>query len=331
MPTYAAIDIDQGRCVGVEKARAPLPPGSLRLAVAASGVNRADLHQRAGHYPPPPGASPILGLEAAGAVIEVGEGVTGWSVGDRAMALLAGGGYAAEVVVAAEHALPIPDGVADEVAAAFPEVFATAWLNLVGEGRLADRPQPSSVLLHAGASGVGTAAIQLCRLLGHASFITAGSPEKIAFARSLGADGGTDRHAGPWADAVAAWRPEGVDVILDPVGAAYLSDNLRALADDGVLIAIGLLGGRTSPLDLGVLLRKRARIVGSTLRNRSDATKAALMRDLAQHVIPAWSAGTIAPVIDRVYDVADVEEAHARMASNATIGALVLRWPRRTG
>ena len=329
MSTYQAIDIQDGRCVPISLPRSPLPPGTLRLAVTASGVNRADLHQRAGAYPPPPGASPILGLEAAGRVLEIAPDVAGWAPDDRAMALLSGGGYAEEVVVPAAHALRIPDGVTDEQAAAFPEVFATAWLNLVDEGGLLDRPADTSVLLHAGASGVGTAAIQLCRHLGCACFLTAGSADKVALGVRLGAQGGADRHAGPWADEVLRWRPSGVDLVLDPVGAAYLDDNVRVLAVDGALVHIGLLGGRTAPIDLGLVLRKRVRLIGSTLRNRSDARKAQLMRDLEAHVIPAWRAGALAPVVDRVFPIAEVETAHARLASNATVGAIVLRWPAR--
>ena len=331
MSSYRAIDVQGGQCVPIRLERQPLPKGALRIAVTASGVNRADLHQRAGAYPPPPGASPILGLEAAGRVVEVAPDVEGWKPGDRAMALLSGGGYAEEVVVPAAHALPTPEAVTDEVAAAFPEVFATAWLNLVDEGGLMRRPADTAVLLHAGASGVGTAAIQLCRHLGRACFITAGRPDKVAFAVTLGADGGAVRHDEPWADAVLRWRAKGVDLILDPVGGAYLDDNLRVLAVDGALLSIGLLGGRTASLDMGVLLRKRVRIIGSTLRNRSDATKARLMRDLAEHVLPAWRAGSLAPVVDRVFPIADVDAAHAYLASNDSIGAVVLAWPAPTG
>jgi putative PIG3 family NAD(P)H quinone oxidoreductase len=325
-PTYRALDLLDGRLVPVElPTRAP-GPEEVRIAVYAAGVNRADLSQRAGHYPPPPGASPILGLEVSGVVDAVGPGARGVAVGDRVMALLAGGGYAEQVVCRADATLPLPAGASFVEGAAFPEVFATAWLNLVHEGGLGRSPRPgASALLHAGASGVGTAAVQLCRLLGVPSFVTVGSPAKLDVARALGADGGALRKEGPWLPAVRAWRPEGVAMILDPVGAAWLDDNLSALALDGVLVLIGLLGGRRAEVDLGRLLVRRLRIQGSTLRSRSDAAKAALLAELAADVVPAWVDGRVRPVLDQVHPWRDAEAAHARMAADLTIGAQVLR------
>lgn len=320
-----ALDHRGGALTLVDLPPAPLRPGSLRLRVHTSGVNRADLAQRAGAYPPPPGASPILGLEAAGEVIEVAPDVRGWAPGDRAAALLTGGGYQSELVVDARHALPVPASATWAEAGAFVEVFATAWLNLQDEGGLRGRVG-ASVLLHAGGSGVGTAALQLCRLLGHSTFVTAGSASKIARCRALGADAGCDRHQGPWLDAVLAWRPGGVDMILDPVGAAYLDQDVQALAVDGRLVLIGLLSGRKAELDLGRLLMRRLHVVGSTLRSRSDESKAALIADLRNHVLPAWASGELQPVVDRIVPVADAESAHAHMASNEGFGAMVLAW-----
>ena len=206
-------------------------------------------------------------------------------------------------------------------AAALPEVVATAWLNLCQEARM----QPGeSVLLHAGASGVGTAAIQICRLKGASCFVTAGSPEKIAACVALGAEGGHVRHSGSFRDAVKVWRPGGVDVILDPVGGAYLSDNQRALATGGRLVLIGLLGGRTAEVDLGRMLVKRQRLIGSTLRARSDAEKASIIAGIAAEVWPAVIDGRLRPVIDTTMPVAAAGEAHRHLASNATTGKVIL-------
>ena len=227
MSTYRAIDERDGQLTWTERKREALPEGWVRIAVAATAVNRADLVQRRGAYAPPPGASPILGLEATGTVIEVaGEGR--WQVGDRVCALLAGGGYATETCCPAAHCLPVPEGFDWVQAAAITEVFATAWVNLFHEAGL---KAGERVLLHAGASGVGTAGIQLAREHGCRVFVTAGSAAKIARCVSLGADGGANRHDGPWLAAVRQWAPQGVDVLLDPVGGSYLADNQKALSD----------------------------------------------------------------------------------------------------
>lgn len=295
--------------------------GEIRIRVAAAGVNRADLIQRAGHYPPPPGASLVLGLECAGVVDAIGEGVSRWRIGDRVCALLAGGGYAQQVVCPAGHALPIPEGLSMAEAAALPEVLATAWLNLYKEAGL---KAGESVLLHAGASGVGTVAIQLCKLRGASCFVTAGSAAKIARCVALGASGGFNRHDGPFTEAVKAWAPGGVDVVLDPVGAAYLPDNQRVLATDGRLVIIGLLGGRMAEVDLGRLLIKRQRIMGSTLRARSVAQKDAIIAGLAAEVWPAVASGAVVPVLETTMPVAEAEEAHRLLSSNTTTGKVVL-------
>src|SRR5262249_51052556 len=241
--------------------------GEVLIRNRATAINRADLAQRAGAYPPPPGARSILGLECAGEVVAVGEGVARYKSGDKVCALLAGGGYAELVNVAAGQVLRIPQGLSFEQAAALPEVFATAYLNLFIEARLA---VGESVLLHAGASGVGTAATQLCTMNHSPCFVTAGSDEKVARCVALGATGGTNRHSESFADRVATWTDgRGIDVILDPVGAQYLKANLGSLRMDGRLVVIGLMGGANTELELGLMMMKRLRIIGSTLRART--------------------------------------------------------------
>ncbi|MGY6566315.1 MAG: NAD(P)H-quinone oxidoreductase [Halomonadaceae bacterium] len=315
-----AIAVDQERLAWREQ---PIPPGpaagEVRLAVAWAGVNRADLMQRAGHYPPPPGVSDVLGLEISGTVIEVGPGVDTLRPGERVCALLAGGGYAEEVVVDARQVLPIPEGLNLCEAAALPEVFATAWLNLFMVGQLAAGER---VLLHAGASGVGTAAIQLCRAFGHPCFVTAGSDAKLAVCRELGADAVFNRHEGSFADAVKAWG--GADLILDPVGGAYLADNQRVLNADGRLVLIGLMGGRHAELDLGRMLMKRQRLIGSTLRAKPPAAKGAILDALRTHVWPRLAKGEIRPLIDRTWPIDEVEAAHAHVQRDANIGKVLL-------
>lgn len=301
-----------------------LGPGEVRIRVAAAGVNRADLMQRAGTYPPPPGASDILGLECSGTIDEVGEGVTGWSVGQPVCALLAGGGYAERVVCHASHVLPVPAGCSVEDAGALPEVFCTAWSVLCAEAGLR---RGERVLIHAGGSGVGTAAIQLATVLGAYSFATAGGAEKLARCTALGASGTADRHAGPWTEAVRAWAPDGVDVVLDPVGAGYLPANQRVLGVGGRIVVIGLLAGRHAELDLGRLLVKRQRVIGTVLRSRSVAERAGIVSGVLRDVWPHVASGAVGAVIDRVVPVAEVEEAHRALQANDTVGKVLLRMP----
>ena len=302
-------------------------PGEVLIANRASAVNRADLAQRAGGYPPPPGASEILGLECAGIVEAVGEGVARVEPGDRVCALLAGGGYAERVLAPAGQVLKIPGELSFTEAAALPEVFATAYLNLFVEGSL---QFGETALLHAGASGVGTAGIQLCREFGSPCFVTAGSDEKVARCVELGAAGGANRHAERFADKVPEWTDgAGLDVVLDPVGAAYLEDNLRALKPDGRLVIIGLLGGADLAVErgLGLMMMKRLRIVGSTLRARSIARKAAVMDALKERVWPAIADGRIRPVIEVVVPMPEADAAHRLIAGNETFGKVVLKVP----
>lgn len=292
--------------------------GQVRIRVQASGLNRADLLQVAGLYPPPPGVSDVLGLECAGEVIEAGDG-SGWQVGDRVCALLAGGGMAEEVCVDGRHVLPWPVGLDAVAAAAVPEVYATAWLNVfqLGEAKAGDK-----VLIHAGASGVGSAAIQLCKALDIECWVSVGSQDRLDYCVGLGAKGGVIRDQG--IEALQAFGP--FDVILDPVGASYAVQNLKMLAVDGRWVNIGLMGGRRVELDLALLLGKRIRLIGSTLRTRDDDFKAALVASLGEHVWPLFAADKLDPRAEEVFGFADAPEAFGRLASNQVNGKLVLKF-----
>jgi len=293
--------------------------GEITIDIAWAGMNRADLIQRAGAYPPPAGASPILGLEASGHVHEVGDGVAGFTAGDPVTALLAGGGYAERARVPAAQVLPRPDGLSLREAAALPEVFATAWHNLYREAAL----QPGErVLLHAGASGVGTAVIQLARTMGNPVFVTAGSDAKIVACKALGAEGGWNRHNGSFVDVVREWGP--VDMVLDPVGGDYVRHDQAILARNGRIVLIGLMGGREVQLDLAVLLVNRQRIIGSTLRSQPVAVKEEIMRALHDHVWPRLSSGEIVPIIDRTFPITKADEAMAYLESNESQGKVLL-------
>lgn len=283
----------------------------------ATAVNRADLLQAAGRYPPPPGASPILGLECAGVVAEIGANVRGWSIDNRVMALLPGGGYAEEVTVHAGSAMHVPDALSDEEAAAFPEVFLTAFLNLFLLARVAEG---ESVLIHGGGSGVGTAATTLCKLAGARVLVTAGSPEKCARCLEHGADVAIDyRHE----DFVEKAR--GVNVILDHIGARYLPRDLEAIGLDGRIVLIGSMGGeRVAQVDVGTLMMKRATIIGSVLRARSVESKAAIVRAFLERFGADLEAGRIRPVIHRVLPLDRAEEAHRLMETSEHFGKVVL-------
>lgn len=297
----------------------PLEAEDVRIDIAWAGVNRADLMQRAGNYPPPPGESEIPGLEVSGTVVEVGRSVERFRRGDRVCALLAGGGYAEQVVVNEAQVLPIPHGLGLREAAALPEVFATAWLNLYMEGAL----QPGQrVLLHAAASGVGTAAIQLCRAFGNPCFVTAGSSDKLEACYRLGADAGWNRHDGSFVDAVKQWG--GADMILDPVGGDYIAQDLAVLNVDGRLVLIGLMGGAETQVSLGRLLVKRQRIIGSTLRSRSAKAKGAILDALYAHVWPKLASGEIEPLIASTWPVQEAESAMQYLIDNANIGKVLL-------
>ena len=318
-----AIRIAGDDLVWQETEEPPLGPGEVRIENHATAVNRADLSQRAGGYPPPPGASPVLGLECAGVVAAVGEGVARVAPGDEVCALLAGGGYADTVVAPAGQVLKKPAKLTFEEAASIPEVFATAYLNLFMEAGLS---KGEHAVIHAGASGVGTAAVQMCRAFGNPAFVTAGSQDKIDRCIGFGAAAGMNRHQGDFSAAVRKWTDgRGADVILDPVGGAYLAANLASLATDGRLVIIGLLGGATAEVALGTMMVKRLRIIGSTLRARPIAAKAAVMDALKERVWPLLENGTIRPVIERIFPVEEAADAHELIAGNQTFGKVVLR------
>lgn len=305
-----------GQVAWVEEPSPACDVGQVRIRVAAAGLNRADLLQKAGLYPPPPGASQVLGLECSGVISEVGAG-SAWQVGDRVCALLAGGGMAEEVVVDGRHVLPVPEGVSLIEAAALPEVYATVWLNVF---QLAALKPGEKVLLHAGASGIGSAAIQLCKAFGNPCWVSVGSAERLAYCESLGAQGGVLR-----TDDLESLRDFGpFDVILDPVGGNYSALNLKLVALDGRWVLIGLMGGREAKLDLAQVLAKRVQLLGSTLRSRSDQFKADLLSDLGQQVWPLFSEGRLRPQLAKAFAVKDAEAAFAELASNTVAGKLVL-------
>jgi putative PIG3 family NAD(P)H quinone oxidoreductase len=296
--------------------------GDVLIRVRATAINRADLMQRRGFYPPPPGASAIMGLECAGEVAAVGDGVSRWKVGDQVCALLSGGGYAEYAIAPHGSVLPLPAGLGFEQAAALPEVFATAWLNLFIEAGL--KPG-EKVVLHAGASGVGTAGIQLCKAFGNPCFITAGSDEKIQACIELGASAGSNRNSGGFLEQATVFAGEGgVNVILDPVGGTYLEDNLKLLGMNGRLVLIGLMGGSKTEIELAMLMMKRLRIIGSTLRARPIDEKATVMQQLEALVWPKLASGDIKPIVDTVFPIAEIEAAHDLVASDKTLGKVIL-------
>lgn len=298
-------------------------PDEVLVAVRTTAVNRADLLQAVGGYPPPPGASPILGLEMAGEITAVGEAVTNWQVGDRVCALLPGGGYAELAAVPAGMLLPVPTSWSYAQATAVPEAWLTAYVNLFQEGELAEG---EIVLIHAGASGVGTAAIQLARAVGARPWVTAGTAEKLAFCRELGAELAVNYKEADWPTAVAeASQGQGVNLILDPVGGNYFQDNLNALAPHGRLVNIGLLsGGRVEKLNIAPILRRRLQIKGSTLRNRPLAEKINLTHAFYDWFGDQLRDGTLQPIIDTTFPIQEASAAHAYVRQNRNIGKVVL-------
>ena len=300
-----------------------LKKDEVLISIKASAINRADLLQRSGNYPVPPGASPILGLECSGIVEEVGGQVENLIKGDEVCALLAGGGYAEKVSVPSGQVLKVPKGFSFEQAAALPEVFATAYFNLYMEANLSEGEK---TLIHAGASGVGTAAIQICKAKGNPCFVTAGTKEKISRCMELGAEGGTVRNEENFADAVGKWTDNnGVQVILDPVGANYLEDNMKSLTLEGRLVMIGLMGGAKTSINLGLLMMKRLRIIGSTLRAQPIPKKTEIMNNLNENIWPLLESGDIKPIIDTVIPIEEVDKAHKLMESNQTFGKVILK------
>jgi putative PIG3 family NAD(P)H quinone oxidoreductase len=298
-------------------------PTEVLVDVHATAVNRADLLQRRGFYPPPPGESEILGLEAAGVVAAVGAAVTRVRVGDRVCCLLGGGGYAEQIAVPEAMLLPIPSGLDFVQAAAIPEAFYTAFVNLVLEAGLA---KSERVLIHAGASGVGTAAIQLVHARGATAFVTAGSDDKIERCQELGASAGINYKRESFAERIAALTAgKGVDIILDCIGGSYLEGNIGALRSRGRLVIIGLMGGAKADLNLGLLVARRLRVIGSVLRSRSLAEKIAITDAFRTEVLPLFATGALKPIVDATYPIVEAASAHDYVAANKNFGKVVLR------
>ncbi|GAA4101064.1 MULTISPECIES: NAD(P)H-quinone oxidoreductase [Streptomyces] len=301
----------------------PVPgEGEVLVEVAAAAVNRADVLQRQGFYNPPPGASPYPGLECSGRIAALGPGVSGWSVGDEVCALLSGGGYAQKVAVPAGQLLPVPEGVDLASAAALPEVVCTVWSNVFMVSHL--RPG-ETLLVHGGASGIGTMAIQLGKAVGAKVAVTAGGPDKLARCAELGADILIDYREQDFVDEVLkATDGSGADVILDIMGAKYLERNVRALAVNGRLAIIGLQGGAKAELNLGALLTKRAAVTATSLRGRPAAEKAAIVAAVREHVWPLISGGRVRPVVDRTLPLADAAEGHRVLEASSHVGKVLL-------
>jgi putative PIG3 family NAD(P)H quinone oxidoreductase len=303
------------------KTQDPAPgPGEILVRIHAAGVNRADLLQRMGRYPPPAGASPILGLELAGEVTALGSGCTRFREGDRVMSLVAGGAYADLAAVPEEATLPVPDGLDWRQAAAIPEAFLTAWLNLFDLGGL---DAGESVLIHAGASGVGSAAIQLTKAVCATVFTTVSSDEKGAFCRGIGADTVIDRSRADFASAVLDIT-DGVDLVLDVVGAPSWEGNLRVLRRGGRMTLIGFLGGSRAELDLGPIMRKNLTVRGTTLRGTPLHEKAKLVEAFGRFALPRFADGSLKALVDRTFPLAEAAAAHTHMAENRNMGKIVL-------
>lgn len=310
----------------LQSRRVPLPvaaEGEILIRVRAAGINRPDALQRAGKYPMKPGMNPNPGLEVAGEVVAIGNGVSTFAVGDRVCALTNGGGYAEYCTVPAGQALPIPDGLDWIQAAAIPETFFTVWANLFGLGG-ASRGQRA--LIHGGTSGIGTTALMLCREFGIEAFATAGSADKCAAIHNLGGEAINYREQDFAAVIAEKTAGQGVNVILDIMGGSYLNGNISALGMDGRLVMLGFLGGaRANDIDLLAILGKRAVVTGSLLRARTSAEKAAIADQLREHVWPVLAAGRCLPMIDKVYPLTDAAKAHAHMEAGDHIGKIVLK------
>ncbi|GAA0933095.1 NAD(P)H-quinone oxidoreductase [Kribbella koreensis] len=292
------------------------------INVVAAGVNRADLLQRQGHYPPPPGAPGTIGLEVSGTIAAVGAEVEGWSVGDECCALLAGGGYAEKVVVPAPQVMPVPEGVDLVSAAALPEVVATVWSNVFMTAHL---KEGETLLVHGGSSGIGTMAIQLGVAHGARVLCTVGSKDKMDFCHRLGAEVAINYKEAEWASVVnEATGKQGADVILDIMGAKYLQDNVKTLAYDGRLVVIGMQGGTKAELDLGRLMSRRGSVTGTGLRVRSVAEKGQILAEVVGHVWPLVAAKKVRPVIQRTYPLEAVAQAHEALEQSNHIGKILL-------
>lgn len=301
-----------------------ITPTQVLVKVSAFGVNRADLLQRAGHYPPPPGESDILGLEVCGTLVSIGSEVSGWQPDERVCAIIAGGGYAEYVAIETSHLLRVPANLTDAEAAGLAEVYLTAFQTL---HTIAGLQRGQKALIHAGASGVGLAAIQLCRLWGVETAVTASSADKLAVCAAQGASVLINYTIQDFVSELKQHWPDGVKAVLDMVAGDYVNRNLNIMAMDGTMVYLAMMGGRfAEKLDMAKLLAKRITITGSTLRNRSVAYKADLVAAFAKACLPAFSTRELSVVIDGVYKVADINACHEAMQRNATKGKLVVSW-----
>lgn len=308
--------------VPVERPKPSPAAGEVLVKVGAAGVNRPDVMQRQGKYPPPPGASPIPGLEVAGTIEEVGANVSDWRVGDRVCALVAGGGYAEYCVAPAPQCLPVPEGMDLVHAAAVPETTFTVWTNVFERGKLA---RGETILIHGGSSGIGTTAIQLARAFGARVFATAGRADKCAACERLGAERAINYHQEDFAAVVReATSGRGVDVILDMVGGRYLQRNIDSLALEGRLVQIAMLDGAISQINLGPILQRRLTLTGSTLRPRSVVEKGAIAQALKAHVWPLFESGAVRPIVHATFALVQAAEAHRVMEASTHTGKLVL-------
>ena len=300
-------------------------PGEVLIKVMATSINRPDLVQRQGNYPPPPGDSDILGLEVSGIVEALGQGVSGWKVGDRVVSLVGGGGYAEYAVAYADHLIPIPASMSFEEAACICESYITAFLNIFMIGELRDQ---QTAILHGGGGGVNTAGIQLCRALTHdCRLIVTAHPDKMARVRELGADLVINYLETPdFTEAIKEFTgKKGVDLILDHVGAKYLSPNMKSLAYKGRLVVIGVISGIKAELNLALMMVKRQQIIGSVLRSRPVAEKAEIVAEFTRRAMPRFADRTIVPIIEKVFDIDDVVEAHRMMEKDQHFGKIVMK------
>lgn len=301
-----------------------LSANKVKVNVRAFGVNRADTLQRQGKYPPPQGESDVLGLEVAGEVSAVGADVSNWRIGDKVFGLVAGGGYAEEVVVTPSHLMAIPEGLSFTEAAGLSEVFLTAYQCV---RQIGDLQSGQKALIHAGASGVGLAAIQLCRMMGVTTAVTASGASKLAVCEQMGAAVLINYKQQDFAAVLNNQWESGPNFVLDVVAGDYLNRNLSVLHQDGTIVYLAMLAGRfADKLDMALLLKKRATIIGSTLRNRSDEYKAALIANFSRDFLCAFSCGDLKVHLDTVYPAAQIQKAHERLETNDTIGKLVITW-----
>lgn len=324
--TMTVIEVPQpGGAEAMKLGTRPVPKpaaGEVLIRVAVAGVNRPDIVQRAGHYPPPPGATDLLGLEVSGTVVALGEGAAGWALGDRVCALTPGGGYAEYCVTPAAHCLPIPAGFGMDAAAALPEACFTVWHNVFQRGRL---QAGETFLVHGGSSGIGTTAIQFAKQFGARVVTTAGSAEKCKACEELGADLAINYREKDWVEAVKEFAgKKGVDLILDMVGGDYVQKNLSVLAWDGRLVNIAFLKGAKVELNLGLFMIKRQTLTASTLRAQSDNSKTKIAQELRNRVWPLIDTGKIKPLIYREFPLSEAAGAHTLMESSAHIGKIML-------